>query len=121
MRREAPTSTGRRNVAVLSKGGGMRALVAKLALLAVSAALGSLPAAAADPVSFKDKTITMIIPTTAGAGTDISARLLLKFFGKYLPGSPSTVASNLPAGHGTPAMNYLVQQAKPDGLTIAMG
>jgi tripartite-type tricarboxylate transporter receptor subunit TctC len=99
----------------------MRALVAKLALLAVSAALGSLPAAAADPVSFKDKTITMIIPTTAGAGTDISARLLLKFFGKYLPGSPSTVASNLPAGHGTPAMNYLVQQAKPDGLTIAMG
>jgi len=98
----------------------MRAHLVRLALLVVLAALGSTPATAAEPVSFKDKTITMIIPTTAGAGTDLSARLFARFLSKYLPGSPSTVASNLPAGHGTPAMNYMVQQAKPDGLTIAM-
>src|SRR5437899_12804146 len=98
----------------------MRSSAARLILVAACAMLIGSPLLAAEPVSFKDKTITMIIPTTAGAGTDLSARLLARFFGKYLPGAPATVASNLPAGHGTPAMNYLVQQAKPDGLTIAM-
>ena len=98
----------------------MRAGRAKLTILTACAAIAAAPCFAAATVSFKDKTISMIVPTTAGAGTDISARLFARFFTKYLPGSPAFVATNLPAGHGTPAMNYLVQQAKPDGLAIAM-
>jgi len=78
------------------------------------------PALADDAVSFKDKTITMIIPTTAGGSTDLSARLFARFFAKHLPGKPTIVASNVPGGHGVSALNYVVQQAKPDGLTITM-
>jgi tripartite-type tricarboxylate transporter receptor subunit TctC len=66
----------------------MRAPAAKLILLVAVASLSAAAVLAAEPVSFKDKTITMIIPTTAGAGTDLSARLLARFFGKYLPGAP---------------------------------
>jgi tripartite-type tricarboxylate transporter receptor subunit TctC len=71
-------------------------------------------------VSFKDKTITMVIPTTAGGSTDLSARLFARYFAKHLPGQPAIVASNVPGGHGVSALNYMVQQAKPDGLTVTM-
>ena len=73
-----------------------------------------------EPVSFKGKTITMIIPTTAGASTDLSGRLFAKFFSKHLPGAPASVSQNIPAGHGITALNFLTQQAKPDGLTLSM-
>lgn len=75
---------------------------------------------AGEPVSFKDKTITMIIPTTAGGSTDLSARLFAKFFGDYLPGKPSVIAQNVPGGHGVTALNYIAQQVAPDGMTMTM-
>lgn len=70
--------------------------------------------------SFKGKTIVVVVPNTAGGSTDISARLVTKFFSKYLPGAPVGVVSNVPGGNGVAAMNYMVQQAKPDGSTLIM-
>jgi tripartite-type tricarboxylate transporter receptor subunit TctC len=90
-----------------------------LTVMAACATLAA-PVFADETVSFKGKTITMIIPTTAGANTDLSARLFAKFFSKYLPGEPAAIAQNIPAAHGITALNYLAQQAKPDGLTVAM-
>lgn len=78
------------------------------------------PALADEPVSFKGKTVTMITPTTAGANTDLSARLFAKFYSKYLPGQPTTISQNIPAGHGITARNYLTQQAKTDGTTLSL-
>jgi tripartite-type tricarboxylate transporter receptor subunit TctC len=91
-------------------------------LTVVAAACLTLAASAFadEAVSFKGKTITMIIPTTAGANTDLSARLFAKFFSKYLPGEPAAIAQNIPAAHGITALNYVAQQAKPDGLTVTM-
>lgn len=76
-------------------------------------------AASAEAVSFEGKTIKMIIPTTAGGGTDISARLFARFVGKYLPGNPAVVPQNMPGGGGVRPLNFFAQQVKPDGLTIA--
>ena len=76
-------------------------------------------AASAEAVSFEGKTVKMIIPTTAGGGTDISARLFARFVGKYLPGNPSVVPQNMPGGGGVTPLNFFAQQVKPDGLTIA--
>lgn len=97
----------------------MKTSVTRILAAAISLALTH-PAFAADAVSFKDKTITMIIPTTAGGSTDLAARLFARFFAKHLPGQPTIVASNVPGGHGVSALNYVVQQAKTDGLTITM-
>jgi tripartite-type tricarboxylate transporter receptor subunit TctC len=91
------------------------------ALAMAACAMLAAPASAADKaVSFKDKTVTMIIPTTVGGSTDLAARLFAKSFAKYLPGQPTVVALNVPGGHGVAALNFLAQQAKPDGLTISM-
>src|SRR5260370_19890806 len=73
------------------------------------------------PVSFKDKTVTMIIGYAPGGGTDASGRTIAPFIGKHLPGNPTIVVQNVPGADGMTALNYFVQQAKPDGLTITMG
>jgi tripartite-type tricarboxylate transporter receptor subunit TctC len=87
---------------------------------AIAAVMAAPVMAGEPPVSFKDKTITMIIPSTAGGSTDMAARLFVKFFGLHLPGKPAVVAQNVPGAQGVTALNYMVQQVKPDGLTITM-
>ena len=96
----------------------MRFLPACLAALALAAAF---PAAAEEPVSFKDRQITMIIGYAPGGGTDASGRTIAPFIGKHLPGNPTVVVQNVPGADGMTALNYFVQQVKPDGLTITMG
>lgn len=91
------------------------------AIAVVAVLMLPMPVVAADtPVSFKDKTVTMIIPSTAGGSTDIAARLFVKFFGSHLPGAPSVVGQNVPGAQGVTALNYMAQQVKPDGMTITM-
>jgi tripartite-type tricarboxylate transporter receptor subunit TctC len=93
----------------------------KLVLLLI-AALGLAAAQAqAEPVSLKGRILTMVIGYPPGGGTDISGRLIASFLGNHLPGVPSVVVQNLPGADGLTAMNYFVQQVRPDGLTLAMG
>jgi putative tricarboxylic transport membrane protein len=91
-----------------------------LSLLAMVVA-GSSGGAAAEPVSFKGKTITMIIGFAAGGGTDLSGRLIAAYLGKYLPGEPAVIVQNMPGAEGMSAMNFFANQSKPDGLTLTMG
>jgi tripartite-type tricarboxylate transporter receptor subunit TctC len=99
----------------------MQALRVAVALAVGLVSVLSAPVRAADPaVSFAGKTVTMIIPSTPGGSTDLSARLVARFLGKHLPGQPAVVASNVPGGHGVGALNFLAQQAKPDGLTVTI-
>jgi tripartite-type tricarboxylate transporter receptor subunit TctC len=81
------------------------------------------PAAAdaADSPSFKGQAVTMIIGSAPGGGTDASGRIIATFLARYLPGKPSLIVRNVPGAEGITAMNYVAQQAKPDGLTIVMG
>jgi tripartite-type tricarboxylate transporter receptor subunit TctC len=73
-------------------------------------------AVAAEPVSFKGKTVTMIIGFAAGGGTDLSGRLIAAYLGKYLPGQPTVIVQNMPGAEGMTAMNFFANQPKPDGL-----
>jgi tripartite-type tricarboxylate transporter receptor subunit TctC len=77
--------------------------------------------ASAEPVSFNGKIVTMIIGYASGGGTDISGRLIASFLGRQLPGEPAVIVQNVPGADGLTAMNYFVQQVKPDGLTLTMG
>src|SRR5918997_1156382 len=76
------------------------------------------PVTANQAVTFQGKSVRMIIPTTAGGGTDISARLFARFFTKYLPGTPSIVPQNLPGGGGLRPLTHFSEQVKPAGLTF---
>ena len=89
-------------------------------ILCAASLLPSL-ATADEPVNFQGKTITMIVGFPPGGGTDIAARVMAQNLGRHLPGSPTVVVQNVPGAEGITAMNYFVQQVRPDGLNITMG
>ncbi len=82
------------------------------------------PASAAlaqEEVSFRGKTVRMIVGSVPGGITDAGARMVARFIGKHLPQSPTVVVQNIPAANGIAAANYLYQQVAPDGLTFLAG
>jgi tripartite-type tricarboxylate transporter receptor subunit TctC len=74
--------------------------------------------AASAPVSFQGKTLTILISSSPGGGTDTAGRLISQFLPKYLPGNPITLVQNMPGGGGITANNHFYANAKPDGLTL---
>jgi tripartite-type tricarboxylate transporter receptor subunit TctC len=92
----------------------------KFILSAFALCLGPTFSFANDFPSLQGKTPSMIIGFAAGGGTDIYGRLVASYLGKYLPGSPTIVVRNIPGAGGITAMNYLVEQVAPDGLTLTM-
>jgi tripartite-type tricarboxylate transporter receptor subunit TctC len=89
-----------------------------VALVALLALTTERSAVAAD---FKGKTVAMIVGAEPGGGTDAAARLVAPYFEKYLPGHPPVVVRNRPGASGVTALNYIVQQTEPDGLTLIGG
>ena len=88
----------------------------------VAVLLGSL--ALADPLPaqssksfFSGKTITLIVGSSAGGGTDNAARLIARHIGKHIPGNPRIVVSNMAGAGGMRAANHLYNRVDPDGLT----
>ena len=93
----------------------------RIGILAATLLMACSSASAQQPVSFQGKQILMVIGYRPGGGTDIAGRLIARSLGKYLPGQPTIVVQNIPGADGMVALNYIVQQTKPDGLTITMG
>ncbi|MBI2858992.1 MAG: hypothetical protein HYX90_07930 [Chloroflexi bacterium] len=68
-------------------------------------------------VTFAGKTITVVVPLSAGGGTDIVARVVARHLPKFLPGNPTMIVRNMPGADATIGSNY-AYFSKPDGLTI---
>jgi hypothetical protein len=77
--------------------------------------------AAQAAVDFSGQTVSMVSGAAPGGGTDAVARLLAPFLEKYLPGHPTVIVRNMPGAGGVTALNFVVQQTKPDGLTFIAG
>jgi tripartite-type tricarboxylate transporter receptor subunit TctC len=94
----------------------------RIALLVAAALCCTASAVQADDVvSFRDKTLTMIIGYAPGGGTDSGGRLAARFLSKHLDGNPKVVVRNMPGADGATALNYMVRQTAPDGLTVTTG
>lgn len=68
---------------------------------------------------YTDKTIRFIVGQGAGGGYDTYTRTIARHIGKHIPGNPSAVVENMTGAGSLVAANYLFNNAKPDGLTIA--
>jgi tripartite-type tricarboxylate transporter receptor subunit TctC len=95
-------------------------MMKRMGLCLLAFMLGGSVAEAQTPGPFSGKTVTLIISSAAGGGTDAYGRLAGIFLEKYLPGSPSIVPRNVPGADGLTAMNFVVQQVAPDGNTIVV-
>jgi tripartite-type tricarboxylate transporter receptor subunit TctC len=90
-----------------------------LVILAVSALVSwAANATLAQEPFYKNKTIRVVVATSAGGGFDAYTRMMTRHMGKFVPGNPAFVVENMPgAGHLIGA-NHIYKVAKPDGLTL---
>ncbi|HEY6259617.1 MAG TPA: hypothetical protein VIY51_27895, partial [Xanthobacteraceae bacterium] len=84
------------------------------------ALLASAPASAQSVEQFyKGRTVTMLVGTAPGGINDISARLVAKNLGRFIPGNPSIVVQNNPGAGGLVTANKLYGNADKDGSVLA--
>ena len=66
---------------------------------------------------YEGKNIRVVIPFSAGGGTDTFGRLVSAHLGKHIPGNPNVIAENVTGGGGLLGANEF-NRAKRDGLTL---
>ena len=68
---------------------------------------------------FAGKTITLVVGFGAGGGYDLYARLLSRYLGHHIPGSPNVIVQNMDGAGGVRAANHVYSLAPKDGTVIA--
>ncbi len=98
----------------------MTRIIASLA--ALFSAMNASSDVRADTVAdfYKGKTIALVVGFPPGGGYDTYTRTLARHFGRFVPGNPNVVASNMPGAGSLTAANYTYNRAAPDGLFLAM-
>ena len=89
--------------------------------MAIMMSLGAQDVAAdAEAVSgfYKGKTITIHVGYGAGGGYDITARLVARHFGRFVPGNPTVVVANMPGAGGMRVANFIYNIAPSDGTVL---
>ncbi len=68
---------------------------------------------------YKDRIIRFIVGQAAGGGYDTYTRTVARHMIKHIPGHPAITVENMTGAGSLVAANYIYNNAKPDGLTIA--
>jgi tripartite-type tricarboxylate transporter receptor subunit TctC len=68
---------------------------------------------------YKGRSVTMLVGTAPGGINDISARLVAKHLGRFIPGNPAIVVQNNPGAGGLVTANKLYVNAEKDGSVLA--
>jgi tripartite-type tricarboxylate transporter receptor subunit TctC len=67
---------------------------------------------------YKGKQIKIVVGASAGAASDLYARVVANHLPKQILGKPDVIVQNMPGGGSITAANYVYSVAKPDGLTL---
>ena len=77
-------------------------------------------AAQAQSDFFKGKQMKIVVGASAGAASDLYARVVANYLPKHISGKPEIIVQNMPGAGSVVAANYVYSVAKPDGLTLGM-
>jgi hypothetical protein len=84
---------------------------------ALAAALAIAATGATAQEYYAGQTIRIVIPFSAGGGTDTFGRLIATHLGRHIPGNPTVIAENVTGGGGIQGSNEFGRQAR-DGMTL---
>ena len=90
------------------------------ALLLAATAPGPVRAQDAVEAFYKGRQINSIVGYGPGGGYDLTARLLARHFGRFIPGNPSIAVQNLAGAGSLRAANFLYGAAPKDGATFGV-
>src|SRR5262245_64159327 len=68
---------------------------------------------------YKGRTITMLVGTSPGGINDISARLVARHMGRFVPGNPAMVVQNSPGAGGLVTANRVYNNVEKDGTVLS--
>ena len=88
----------------------------------LSGLIAGLPSAAAGQSVeqfYRGRTVTLVVGTSPGGINDISARLVARHLGRFVPGNPNIIVQNVPGGGGLVTANRIFNAAERDGSVIA--
>jgi tripartite-type tricarboxylate transporter receptor subunit TctC len=69
---------------------------------------------------YKGKTLRFVVGSAPANFYDSWARLIARYWGKYIPGNPNVMVQNMPGAGSITAVNYVYGVAKPDGLQVVL-
>jgi tripartite-type tricarboxylate transporter receptor subunit TctC len=83
-------------------------------------AVAAVPAEAQDAVEafYRGRQVNLIVGYGPGGGYDLTARLVARHIGRFIPGHPSVVVQNMVGAGSLRAANYLYGAASKDGATF---
>ncbi len=67
---------------------------------------------------YEGKTLKIVTGGSIGGGYDAQTRVLAGVLGRHIPGNPSVVVQNMPAGSGIASVNHTYARAAKDGTEI---
>lgn len=88
------------------------------------AAAAVLSLALAAPVHAEDfyrgRTVTLVVGYASGGSYDLNARLVARHLGRFIPGNPAIVVSNMPGAGSLRSLQYAERIAPRDGTVLEM-
>lgn len=99
-----------------------RACVGIFVMAVLATSLGSGVASAQDAETFykTHNKMTFGSPSNVGGGYDTYTRLLARHMPAHLPGTPTTIVQNIPAGGGMQVANMVYNTAAKDGTFLGL-
>ena len=91
-----------------------------LCACATAALLFAAPAAAEEAPDFRGKTVTLVASFEAGGPYDFYSRLVARYIGPHLPGSPNVIVQNMPGAGGLRGANFMFNVAPRDGTVMGV-
>lgn len=95
-------------------------MVTRVAGFALALVLLAIGQARADAVGefYRGKQISLVVGYGTGGGYDVYARLIARYLGRHVPGSPGIIVQNMPGAGSLRSVNYLYNAAPKDGTVI---
>jgi tripartite-type tricarboxylate transporter receptor subunit TctC len=92
-------------------------------LLTASILVGSLilaftQSALAQADFYRGKTVSIVVGARGTGSLSITAQIVARHLGRFIPGNPTTILRQMPGGAHLNATNYVYNVADADGLTI---
>ena len=69
---------------------------------------------------YKGKTLKFVVAAAPGGGADLYARLVSKYYSRFIPGNPAIVVQNVPGAGGMTAASQLMNNTAKDGSVFAL-
>jgi tripartite-type tricarboxylate transporter receptor subunit TctC len=69
---------------------------------------------------YRGRTVTLVVPSATGGINDLSARLVARHIGRFIPGQPAITVENKPREGGHGLLNDFAATSPRDGSVIAV-